>query len=311
MRRACHNMIHELVRQDPRVLFIGSDLGPGTLDPLKKEFPKQFFMEGVAEQNLIGVAAGLALEGFIPYVNTIATFLTRRCLEQVTLDLCLQNLPVRLIGNGGGLVYAPQGPTHMAVEDLALMRLLPNMTVVAPADAEEMKRCMAQTLNWPGPLYIRLGKGGDPVVSRPEDPFTLGRAIQLREGTDATLIATGVMVNRAMKAAELLEEEEGIRCSVVNMHTLKPLDTEAILAQAQKVPLLVTIEEHIRIGGLGSAVADTLLEAFPSPLPRLIRLSLPDAFPKGYGSQDALLDRYNLQPSHIAYAVLDNLPARR
>ncbi|MBF0154404.1 MAG: transketolase [Magnetococcales bacterium] len=310
MRRACHTMIHELVRRDPRVLFLGSDLGPGTLDALKKEFPARFFMEGVAEQNLIGVAAGLAMEGFIPYVNTIATFLTRRCLEQITLDLCLQNLPVRLIGNGGGLVYAPQGPTHMAVEDLALMRLQPNMTVVAPADAEEMQRFMAQTIDWPGPIYVRLGKGGEPVVSRAEDPFVIGRAIALREGGDGLIIATGVMVSRAMQAAERLDKEEGIHCAVLNLHTLKPLDTEAILARATKVPLLVTLEEHSRLGGLGSAVADALLEAFPTPMPRLVRLSLPDAFPKGYGSQDALLDRYGLQPSHIVNAVLDNLPAR-
>ncbi|MBF0175396.1 MAG: transketolase [Magnetococcales bacterium] len=311
MRRACHNMIHELVRRDSRVIFLGSDLGPGTLDGLKKEFPSRFFMEGVAEQNLIGVAAGLALEGFIPYVNTIATFLTRRCLEQITLDLCLQNLPVRLIGNGGGLVYAPQGPTHMAVDDLGLMRLQPNMTVVSPADADEMRRFMEQTLAWPGPIYVRLGKGGDPVVSRAEDPFVIGQAIPLRQGNDATLIATGVVVNRALKAAELLEEEEGVSCGVLNMHTLKPLDTAAILALAKHSPLLVTLEEHSRIGGLGSAVADTLMDAFPSPLPRLVRLGLPDAFPEGYGSQDALMDRYGLQPLHIVNAVLDHLPTRR
>ncbi|MBF0426618.1 MAG: transketolase [Magnetococcales bacterium] len=310
MRKACHNMIHELARRDRRVLFLGSDLGPGTLDAMKKEIPDRFFMEGVAEQNLIGVAAGLALEGFIPYVNTIATFLTRRCLEQVTLDLCLQHLPVRLIGNGGGLVYAPQGPTHMAVEDLGLMRLQPDMTVVAPTDAEEMKRLMVQSLDWPGPIYIRMGKGGDPVVSRPEDPFVIGRGIHLRPGRDAVIIATGVMVSRALKAAELLDEEEGVNCGVLNMHTLKPIDTEAVLLLARETPLLVTLEEHVRSGGLGSAVGDTLLDAAPNPMPRLLRLSLPDAFPKGYGSQDALLDRYGLQPPRVANAILDHLPTR-
>ncbi len=157
MRRACLDMVHELAKRDPRVVFVGSDLGPGVLDEMKKEMPDRFYMEGVSEQALIGIAAGLAMEGFIPYVNTIATFITRRCYEQVAVDLCLHNLPVRLIANGGGLVYAPLGPTHQAIEDIAIMRALPNMTVVAPADAEEMRRFMDHTLDWKRPIYIRLG----------------------------------------------------------------------------------------------------------------------------------------------------------
>ena len=132
MRKTSLDTVYEMARNDPRVVFIGSDLGAGTLDQFKEEMPERFFMEGVTEQNIIGMAAGLAMEGYIPYVNTIATFITRRCFEQVAVDLCLHNLPVRLIGNGGGLVYAPLGPTHLAVEDMAIMRSLPNMTVVAP-----------------------------------------------------------------------------------------------------------------------------------------------------------------------------------
>ena len=307
MRKTCLDQVHLLARRDERVLFIGSDLGAGTLDGFKAEFPQRFFMEGIAEQNIIGMAAGLAMEGFIPYVNTIASFITRRCLEQVAIDLCLHRLPVRLIGNGGGVVYAPLGPTHLATEDIALMRALPNMTVVAVADAEEMTRFMARSLTWPGPIYIRLAKGGDPVVSREEDGFEIGRAILLRPEGTVLLLACGVMVERAMRAAETLAAR-GVGCAVLNVHTLKPLDAAAILALAANRRLLVTLEEHGPIGGLGSAVAELLADA-GGPSPRLLRLALPDAFPHLYGSQDAILAAAGLDVAGIADRVTTALAA--
>src|SRR3954468_9713711 len=181
MRATCVNMIYELAKRDKRPLFIGSDLSPGMLDNMRKEMPDRWYMEGITEANLIGMSAGLAMEGFIPYANTIATFITRRCYEQVAVGLCIPDLPVRLIGNGGGLVYAPLGPTHLAIEDIAIMRALPNMTVVAVCDADEMKRLMDQTLDWPGPIYIRLAKGFDPVISTPDAGFTIGKAIAMRK----------------------------------------------------------------------------------------------------------------------------------
>jgi transketolase len=300
MRKACLRAIYELALEDPRIVFVGSDLGAGTLDEFRRELPERFFMEGISEACVIGLAAGLARDGLIPYVNTIATFITRRALEQVAVDLCLQNLPVRLIGNGGGLVYAPLGPTHLATEDLALLRALPNMTVIAPTDAEEMRRCMAQTPDWPGPLYIRLAKGFDPIVSRPEDGFAIGRAILLRPPGEVLILACGVMVQRALAAAERLEQD-GIRAGVLNLHTLKPLDQEALRHWASRVRGLVTLEEHSRIGGLGSAVAECLADAgIAVPL---LRLGLPDAFPDRYGSQDSLLAYYGLEPKAIAAAV--------
>src|SRR5712672_407660 len=176
MRPACINKVFELAKRDPRVAYIGSDLSPDLTERMKAEMPGRAFMEGVSEQHVVGMAAGLAMEGFIPYVHTIATFITRRCYEQVAVDLCLHNLPVRLIGNGGGLVYAPLGPTHEAIEDIAIMRALPRMTIVAPADAEEMRRLMPLTVDYPGPIYIRLAKGGDPVVSNDHIPFQIGKA---------------------------------------------------------------------------------------------------------------------------------------
>src|SRR3984957_19248014 len=183
MRATCLNMVYELAKRDERPLFIGSDLSPGLLDEMRQKMPDRWYMEGITEANVIGMAAGLAMEGYMPFVNTIATFITRRCYEQVAIDLCLHNLPVRLIGNGGGLVYAPLGPTHLAIEDIAIMRALPHMTDVAVCDADEMTRFMDRTLDWLNPIYIRLAKGFDPIVSRPELEFKIGKAIVMREAS--------------------------------------------------------------------------------------------------------------------------------
>lgn len=302
MRRTCLNAIHDLARRDERVVFIGSDLGAGVLDEMKQEMPERFFMEGICEQNIIGMAAGLALEGYIPYVNTIASFLTRRCYEQLAVDLCLHNLPVRLIGNGGGMVYAPLGPTHMAIEDLAIMRALPNMTVIAPTDADEMRRLMTKTVDWPGPIYIRLAKGGDPIVSRKADGFEIGKSILLREQGEILIIATGVMVQRALAAAELLDKDH-IGCRVLNMHTLKPLDVEGVVHHATGTRLVITIEEHSAIGGLGSAVTDALVGNLNQPLPEILRLALPDKFSDQYGSQDSLLTHLGLGVENICHTI--------
>ncbi len=304
MRRTCLEGIHALARRDPRVVFVGSDLGAGTLEAFRREFPGRFFMEGISEAYVVGMAAGLARDGLIPYVNTIATFITRRALEQVAVDLCLQDLPVRLIGNGGGLVYAPLGPTHMATDDLALMRALPGMTVIVPADAEEMRRCLPLTLDWPGPVYIRLAKGRDPVVSRPEHGFAIGRAILLRPPGEVLMIACGVLVQRALAAADLLAAR-GIAAGVLDMHTLKPLDRAALERWAPGRSLVVTLEEHGPIGGLGSAVAEALADAGVA-VP-LLRLGLPDAFPDRYGSQDGLLRRYGLDGEAVAGRVARRL----
>jgi transketolase len=314
MRVACGNKVFELAARDPRVAYIGSDLDPPIVKRMKAEMPGRAFMEGVSEQHVVGMAAGMAMEGFIPYVHTIATFITRRCYEQVAVDLCLHNLPVRLIGNGGGLVYAPLGPTHLAIEDIAIMRALPNMTIVSVCDAEEMKRFMDQTLDWPGPIYIRLAKGyTDPVISREELGFTIGKAIVMREaaGRDRVLlVGTGVATTRALQAATTLAAE-GIECTVMHMHTVKPLDTEALLHYAANARLVVTVEEHTVVGGLGSAVIDTLVEHLPGAIPAMKRLGIPDVFAHKYGSQDQLMEMYGLQPPAIAETVRDGLQRRR
>lgn len=305
MRKTCLNMVHELAVRDPRVVFIGSDLSPGLLAEMKAEMPDRHFMEGVTEANVIGMAAGMAMDGFMPFVNTIATFITRRCYEQVALDLCLHDLPVRMIGNGGGVVYAPLGPTHLAVEDIAIMQALPNMTVTAVADADEMTRLMEATLEWPHPVYIRLGKGGDPIVSSQENGFEIGKAIVMRhaKGRDhALLISCGVMTNRALEAANLLAEK-GIDTEVIHIHTIKPLDDELIMERAREARSAFTLEEHTVVGGLGSAVADVLAEKLGPAMPAFKKLGLKDQFAKNYGGQDDLLELNGLQPHQIAATV--------
>ncbi len=302
VRKTCLDLVYELAKRDRRVFFIGSDLGVGVLQAFKEEMPERFFMEGVSEANIVGVAAGLALEGKIPYVNTIATFLTRRCFEQIVLDVCLHNVPVRLIGNGGGYVYAPLGPTHLATDDMAILRTIPNMTIVAPADADEMRRLMPLTLDLDGPLYIRLAKGYDPVVTNDGSRFEIGKAIHMREGRDVLLVTTGICLRLALEASDRLSEQ-GIEAAILHMHTVKPLDTEALLQHAADTPSVVTIEEHTVVGGLGSAVAEVLMENTATATRRFHRIGIPDQFAEEYGTQVSLMARYQVTSQRIVDQV--------
>jgi transketolase len=308
VRKAAMGAIYALAKRDARVVFVGSDLGAGTLAEMQAEMPERFFMEGISEAAIIGMAAGLAMDGYIPYVNTIATFLTRRCYEQIAVDLCLQRLPVRLIASGGGSVYAPLGPTHMALEDIAIMRALPGMTIVVPADAPEMARAIDASLEIAGPVYVRIAKGGEPVSSRADLPFVLGSAIALRPGDEVLFVGTGTMTTSALLAAEALEAD-GIVAGVLHVHTVKPLDERALISAAEHAGLVVSVEEHSRIGGLGSAVAEVLLDAeLATPL---LRLAFPDRFIHSYGSQEFALGQAGLLPHQIAASVRARLANRR
>jgi transketolase len=305
MRKTCLECVYEMAKLDERIVFIGSDLGAGVLDGFKREMPDRFFMEGISEAHLVGMAAGLALEGRIVYMNTIATFITRRCFEQIVLDLCLHQTQVRLIGSGGGVVYAPLGPTHLATEDVGILRTLPGMTIVAPADATEMRRMMPLTVDLPGPLYIRLGKGGDPVVTDPAQPFQFGRAYPLREGGETLIITTGTMAQMALDAAEQLGDT-----AVLHLPTLKPVDTDALRAHLAPARVVVTLEEHTTIGGLGSALAELIAET-PFTVPkRFRRMGLPDAFARQYGSQASLLAHMGLSTEAVV-ATVDELRSAR
>jgi transketolase len=304
MRKTCLNCIYDLAKEHEEIFFVGSDLGYKTLDNFKEEMPDRFFMEGISEQHVVGMAAGLAMEGKTVYVNTIATFLTRRCFDQTAMDLCLHNVPVRLVGNGGGMVYAPLGPTHMATEDIAIMRALPNMTVVAVCDAEEMKRMMPQTVDWDGPIYIRLAKGYDPVVSKPELGFTLGKGIRYHEGADVLLVSTGVSLHVCIDAAELLAQQ-GVGVAIMHSPTIKPFDSELLLDMADGKKAVVPVEEHSTIGGLGDAVGETLLQAGLASVPAFRKVGIPDVFTENYGSQKELMSHFGIDGPGVAKTVTE------
>jgi len=306
MRKTVLNEVYNLAKKDKRIFYIGSDVGAGTLDEFKKEIPDRFFIEGIYEQNIIGMAAGLAMEGKIVYVNTIATFITRRCFEQLVLDLGLHNVNVRLIGNGGGLVYAPLGPTHEATEDIGILRTIPNMTILVPADAEEMKRLVPATVEHKGPIYIRLGKGGDPVVTNHSQSFVIGKAYPMREGSDALIITTGVALKIALDAADELKKE-GIKTAVIHVPTIKPFDNKTILSYAKKVSVILSVEEHTIIGGLGSAVSELVAEAnFDTPK-KFKRIGIPDVFPDKYGSQTDLMGYYGISTQNLVNTIKELL----
>lgn len=308
MRRTCLNAVHELADRDPRVVFIGSDITKRELARFQAAHPTRYFMEGVYEQHLIGMAAGMAMSGKIPYLNTIATFLTRRCYEQLLVDLGVHDLPVRLIGSGGGAVYAPLGVTHMANEDIAILRAIPHMTIIAPCDAEEMKRLMPLTLDWPHPIYIRMAKGGDTVVSSDAHPFRIGQAIPLREGRDVTFIATGITTQIALEAATALAAE-GLHAGVLHVHTLKPLDESAILERVAASRAIVTVEEHRASGGLGSAVAELIADAAFTPGKPFVRIGFPDVFTEEHGSQGEIMKKYGITAESLAARALRLLGA--
>ncbi|MFC1679845.1 transketolase family protein [Elusimicrobiota bacterium] len=297
MRKRCLNTVYELAKSNRDVVFLGSDLGTGVLDEFKAELPGQFLMEGVSEQHIIGMASGMAVSGKIVYINTIGSFITRRCFEQNLIDLGHRRANVRLLGSGGGVVYAPLGPTHLALEDIAIMRTIPHMTIMAPADADEMERAIRATERHKGPVYVRIAKGGDPLVTK-ADGFEIGKAVEYREPGDVLFVTTGVMLGRALDAARRLNEE-GITAGVVHLHTIKPFDADTVLGSIRKAKAVVSLEEHTLIGGLGSPVAELIAETRWDRTPILKRVGLPDEFPDEYGSQDSLMRKYGLDTDSI------------
>jgi len=280
MRKAALDKVAQLLAEDDRIVFVGSDLGAGTMDQVRRSFPDRVLMEGIAEQHLIGFAAGLAMEGMIPFVHTIATFLTRRSFEQITIDVALHDLPVRLLGAGGGLVYAPLGPTHEAIEDIALMRAVPGMTVVAPADSIEMENCIQLLVNHPGPAYIRMGKGGEVKLAGTPSP-SVGAARILSEGRNLAILTTGVLAQECVYAVSSLDAFP--KPTVAHFPFITPLDHGTVRAILEKHSAVLIVEEHVPSGGLFTAVVEfAALNGYQS---RFFHLSLPQAFPVHYGSQ--------------------------
>lgn len=280
MRKEALDRIAELVEADERVVFIGSDLGSGVMEKAMADHPDRVLMEGIAEQHLVGMASGLALEGFVPYVHTIGTFLTRRALEQVIVDAALHSLPVRLIGSGGGMVYAPLGPTHQAIDDFALMRAVPGMTVLSPIDPLEMQEAMSALVNWPGPAYVRVAKGGEPTVTEPG--FTLGQFRILREGDSCLVITTGAVGHEVLTAATMVAGQ-GIHPMVVHVPTIAPLSETQLLGLLEKFTGILVVEEHLPNGGLWTSIVEAAMRAGVNR--RVHQASLPNGYAQRYGSQ--------------------------
>jgi transketolase len=294
-REAYGDTLIELGRQNKDIFVLDADLAASTMTcKFAREFPSRFFNVGIAEQNMVGIAAGLALDGKIPFVSTFATFASMRASEQVRTSVAYPKINVKIVTTHSGLSIGTAGATHFCEEDLAIMRAIPNMTVIAPADAIQTRLAVTAAAKYRGPVYIRLGRGDSPVVYKELD-YEIGKAITLCEGTDVTLIGTGVMLHRALWAAQELSKD-GIGARVIDMHTIKPLDVDIIRKAARETRAIITLEEHNVIGGLGSAVAEVIAEGREKIVLR--RLGIPDVF-GGVASAEQLWDSYGMSVEDI------------
>lgn len=301
MRDAFFRTLAQLAQQDDRVHLVVGDLGFGVTNDFVKRFPGRFLNVGVAEQNMTGVAAGMALSGKIVFTYSIANFPILRCLEQVRNDVCYHKANVTIVAVGGGFSYGALGATHHATEDLAIMRSLPEMVVLAPGDPAEAEGATEAAVRHPGPCYLRLGRAGEPKVHDGPIDFRLGKAIQVCAGADVTLISTGAMLKTAVETAALLRHG-GLSARVLSMHTVKPIDAEAIIRAARDTQAVFTLEEHSIVGGLGGAVAEVLAESLDRPAV-FKRFGLPPAFSTAFGSQEYLREQHGLAPESLARQV--------
>ena len=303
MRNAFADEITSLAGNDPRVTLLSGDIGNRLFDRYKAVATERFFNCGVAEANMMGVAAGLAMSGLRPVVYTITPFVTTRCLEQIRVDVCYQKAPVTIVGVGSGLGYASLGPTHHSCEDVAFLRALPGMTVVCPADPPEVRAALRAALAHEGPVYLRLGKKGEPHVHQTPPDLILGRGIVVAEGSDVCVLSTGTPLPRVMEARRLLLERDGISVRVVSLHTVKPLDTDLLADVFTRFDLVATVEEHSLIGGLGSAVAEWLVDSHIRGGSRLCRIGTPDAFLRRSGGERFAQECFGLTAEAIAERV--------
>lgn len=301
MRTSAVERLTELAAEDPRIFLITGDLGFGVLTDFAERFPDQFLNAGVAEQNMTSVATGLALEGRIVFTYSIANFPTLRCLEQLRNDACYHDANVNVIAVGGGFSYGPLGMSHHATEDIAILRALPNMTVMVPSEPRQAAHAIDAAMEQPGPCYIRLDKSSAQIERDTADDWEFGKASLVRDGSDITLVATGGLLEDVVEAADQLARK-GIQCRVLDIHTVKPLDTAALDRAARETGGIVTVEEHSVIGGLGSAVAESCLEADHRPR-RFRRIGLNDVYSEIVGSQHYLREHYEMDTAAIIDTV--------
>jgi transketolase len=300
VRTAFIKTLYEIAEQDPRITLVVGDLGFGVVTDFAKRFPNQFLNAGVSEQNMTGIAAGLAMAGRIVFTYSIANFPTLRCIEQIRNDVCYHGANVKIVAVGGGYAYGSLGMTHHATEDIAILRSLPGMKVVAPGDPLETRHAVRALVEDSSPFYLRLGRAGEPTLHTGSIDFQVGRAITVREGMDCTLISTGGMLENCVKVADGLTAE-GLQVQVISMHTVKPLDQAAVLQAAASTGVILTVEEHSEIGGLGSAVGDVLLYAGYSGVFR--KVALPDRFTEVAGDCEYLRTLGGLDVAGIANTV--------
>jgi transketolase len=298
----------DLGTADPRVVVLGADLTASTrANWFKDKFPDRFFSIGIAEANMVNVAAGLSLVGKIPFVCTYGVFVAGRAWDQVRTTVCYANLNVKLGGAHGGISVGPDGATHQALEDIALMRCLPNMTVVVPCDAIETRKATVAIGKMHGPAYVRFGREPIPVITTDQTPFTLGKAETFRDGSDLCIIACGYMVGEALQAAETLQQEDKVSARVVNLHTVKPIDRAAIARAAAETGAIVTAEEHQVMAGFGSAVAEVVTTECPVPM-RFVGIQ--DRFGES-GEPEELLDEFGCTARAIVAAARQVLTRKR
>lgn len=306
MRNAFADELTKLGDQDSRVVMLSGDIGNRLFDKFKAKHPARFFNCGVAEANMMGVAAGMAMNGFRPVAYTITPFVTTRCLEQIRTDVCYHEAPVTIVAVGAGLAYSGLGPTHHACEDISFLRSIPNMVVICPGDAFEVRAALQASMKQDRPVYIRMGKKGEPVVHPgPIENFQIGKAIAISDGKDVCLLSTGNMLPEVIEAAHKLGEK-GISAQVVSFHTVKPLD-EAFLKDAfGRFKLVATIEEHSLIGGFGAAVSEWLTDSRTANQ-NFMRFGTPDAFFKKSGEQEYAREMLGLSAHQIAEKIVHAL----
>lgn len=299
-REAYGTALAKLGQENPNVVVLDADLSKSTKTAdFKKVCPDRHINMGIAESNMMAVAAGLATCGKIPFASTFAMFAAGRAFEQIRNTICYPKLNVKVCATHAGLTVGEDGASHQAIEDMSLMRSIPNMTVICPSDAVETEAAIRAVAEYNGPCYVRLGRPGVSVINdNPEYKFEIGKGITLREGKEATIVATGIMVEAALEAYNILAEE-GIKVKVINIHTIKPIDSELIIKAARETGVIVTAEEHSIIGGLGSAVCEVLSENCPVPV---VRVGVKDVFGES-GKPNELLKAYGLTTEDIVKAV--------
>ncbi|KEQ27943.1 transketolase family protein [Paenibacillus tyrfis] len=291
MRQTFINTLMKRAKEDKRIFVITPDLGFSVLEKFKEECPNQFLNVGIAEQNAVGVAAGLALSGKIVYVYSIIPFVTMRCFEQVRVDTAYINTNVRLVGVGAGLSYGPQWATHHSIEDIAIMRSLPNMTVCCPGDPVEVKNIVEESFKHQGPMYIRLARNGEPVIHSEDRKIAIGQAVKVTEGKDLVILTTSNTLELAVKWVELLRQQ-GRHCMLISFPTVKPLDLEMLNSVIDLNIPIFTLEEHSVIGGLGSAVSEIIAESGKGV--KFKRIALPDKYSHYVGSQQFIREKLGM-----------------